>query len=186
MGPNEGAASDDDEEGADNGERSEVDYEASDDPDAADGSDDEFDSAVSEASDEEEEQDPADFDDDEDDPASRPSISRPSNVVDYVGASRGRSASPSAAEKGKAKAPLWTDPADEAARVDMEGDRRMRKLARGQRGQKGVGADGKVDGKELQRRLREQCVFLPCPTWTCECVACEASCWDPLRTHKCT
>jgi hypothetical protein len=50
----------------------------------------------------------------------------------------------------KGKPPLWVDQADQAVRVDLEEERRLRKLARGKQGAT------KVSGVELEKRLREQ------------------------------
>ncbi len=81
---------------------------------------------------------------DEDD-AERPSISLPDDLINL------RSPSPSRpSRKAKEKEPLWRDPADELVNIDLNGERRMRKLARGK------GGDGKVGGKELEKRLRQQ------------------------------
>jgi hypothetical protein len=52
--------------------------------------------------------------------------------------------------KGKSRACVWSDPADGAINVNLENDKRLRKLARG----KGKGAE--VTGSELEERLREQ------------------------------
>jgi hypothetical protein len=57
--------------------------------------------------------------------------------------------------KGKGKMPLWVDEADENVQVDMESDKRMRKLARGKQGDQ-----TNIPGKELEKRLREQYVVL--------------------------
>lgn len=48
---------------------------------------------------------------------------------------------------------VWHDPSDERITVDMEGDKRLKKLARG-KGKKAV-----VNGQELQRKLKEQYVY---------------------------
>ena len=46
---------------------------------------------------------------------------------------------------------LWHDPADDAIRVDLAADTRLRKLARGKTGREAV-----VGGKSLENKLREQ------------------------------
>ena len=46
---------------------------------------------------------------------------------------------------------LWHDPADDAVRVDLAADTRLRKLARGKTGREAV-----VGGKSLENKLREQ------------------------------
>ncbi|ORX39627.1 WD40-repeat-containing domain protein [Kockovaella imperatae] len=74
--------------------------------------------------------------------------------------SRSRSGSPSVKGKERRQA-LWVDPADEMISVDLIKDRRMRKMARGKAGEEGV-----VDGRELEKRLREQFERLhPRPQW---------------------
>lgn len=54
--------------------------------------------------------------------------------------------------KGTRRA-VWHDPSDERITVNMEGDKRLKKLARG-KGKKSV-----VNGQELQRKLKEQYVL---------------------------
>jgi U3 small nucleolar RNA-associated protein 18 len=49
------------------------------------------------------------------------------------------------------RAALWHDPADDAIRVDLAADTRLRKLARGKTGREAV-----VGGKGLESKLREQ------------------------------
>lgn len=49
------------------------------------------------------------------------------------------------------RAALWHDPADDAIRVDLAADTRLRKLARGK-----TGRDAVVGGKGLESKLREQ------------------------------
>jgi U3 small nucleolar RNA-associated protein 18 len=71
-------------------------------------------------------------------------------VVDYI--EEEEESKIDANGKGKGKA-VWQDPSDELLSVDMEGDRRLKKLARG-KGKKGV-----VNGQELQLKLKEQYVF---------------------------
>ncbi|RXK39981.1 hypothetical protein M231_02776 [Tremella mesenterica] len=59
----------------------------------------------------------------------------------------------------KRKKKLWRDPADDAILVDLDSDKRLRKLGRGKGG-------GKVNGVELERRLRQQYEALhPRPSW---------------------
>ncbi len=100
----------------------------------------------SQSSDDEDSQEDSLVSSDEED-SDRPSISLPDDLIDL------RSAFPSLrTRKGKEKASLWRDPADELVNVDLNGERRMRKLARGK------GGDTKVGGKELEKRLREQYV----------------------------
>ena len=47
------------------------------------------------------------------------------------------------------KGGVWTDPADQAIRVDLEANRMLKKLGRGK-------GDPKISGVELEKRLREQ------------------------------
>ena len=49
------------------------------------------------------------------------------------------------------KKALWHDPADELVSVTLADDKRLRKLARGKEGQ-----DSKVQGKDLEKKLRGQ------------------------------
>ena len=55
-------------------------------------------------------------------------------------------------KKGKERAALWTDPADDLIMVDLDENRRLRKLGRG----KSKGNGGMISGKVLEQRLREQ------------------------------
>lgn len=57
-----------------------------------------------------------------------------------------------AADQRSQRQLLWQDPADDNVSVSLKSDRRLRKLARGQ------GAEDSVNGPELQKKLREQCV----------------------------
>ncbi|WVR04945.1 hypothetical protein IAU60_001957 [Kwoniella sp. DSM 27419] len=93
----------------------------------------------------------------EDKPKDRPTISVPDDVVDLqVEESR---------IKGKERAVLWHDPADDLVGVDMSENRRLRKLDRGNKKRKVEGGE-MIDGKELQGRLREQFETLhPPPKW---------------------
>jgi hypothetical protein len=74
--------------------------------------------------------------------ANAPRITIPDGVVDYDDEKD---------VKGKGKA-VWHDSADERINVDMEQDKRLKKLARGKKG-------SLVDGAELQKRLKQQYVF---------------------------
>ena len=46
---------------------------------------------------------------------------------------------------------VWNDPSDSAVRVDVEANRLLKKLGRGK-------GDPNIDGTELEKRLRGQCV----------------------------
>ena len=79
----------------------------------------------------------------------QPIITLPDDLIEL------RSVSPTlSTRKGKEKEPLWYDTADELVNIDLNGERRMRKLARGKSG------DSRVGGKEYEKRLREQYVWL--------------------------
>ena len=56
-----------------------------------------------------------------------PVISLPDHLVDL----RSVRSSSSSSRKGKEKEPLWHDPADELVNIDLNGESRLRKLARG-------------------------------------------------------
>lgn len=73
----------------------------------------------------------------DDDHADQPSISLPEDIV-Y----------PTTTDKGKG--PVWSDPADDIIKASLNDNRRLKKLGRGKQG------DGHVNGKELEKRLREQ------------------------------
>jgi U3 small nucleolar RNA-associated protein 18 len=124
----------------------------------------------------------------EEDGPNAPSIFVPPNVVDIPSRPRARASSSASASssgssgseddgravnknknksksKGKAtskpkgKQPLWLDPADQLISVDLENDKRLRKLARGVNG-------STVKGKELEKRLRQQYESIhPRPDW---------------------
>lgn len=73
---------------------------------------------------------------------SRPTITLPPDIYDGPETTGG---------KGKKnKTAVWSDPADTVLRVDLEDEKRLKKLARGKEG------STKVSGVELEKRLREQ------------------------------
>lgn len=76
----------------------------------------------------------------------RPSITVPDDIIDL----------PSSHDEELARSkrvPLWNDPSDEMAKVDISASRRLKKVDRGKR----KTVEGElVGGKELQARLREQ------------------------------
>jgi hypothetical protein len=76
------------------------------------------------------------------DKRSRPTITLPPDIYD------GPETKTSGRKKGKAA--VWSDPADAVLRVDLEEEKRLKKLARGKEG------STKVSGVELEKRLREQ------------------------------
>ena len=80
----------------------------------------------------------------------QPIIILPEDLIEPRSISPGTQSS----RKGKEKESLWFDPADELVNIDLNGERRMRKLARGKNG------NSKVGGKEFEKRLREQYVRL--------------------------
>ncbi|KAE8537612.1 hypothetical protein D1P53_006320 [Cryptococcus gattii VGV] len=86
----------------------------------------------------------------------RPSITVPDDIIDL----------PSSHDEELARSkrvPLWNDPSDEMAKVDISASRRLKKVDRGKR----KTVEGElVGGKELQARLREQFERLhPPPDW---------------------
>lgn len=88
----------------------------------------------------------------DEDETDRPTITLPDDIVDL----------PSSHDEELSRSkrvPLWNDPADEMAKVDISASRRLKKVDRGKR----KTVEGElVGGKELRARLREQSVFSPC------------------------
>lgn len=76
------------------------------------------------------------------DKRSRPTITLPPDIYD------GPEAVTTGRKKGKNA--VWSDPADAVLRVDLEEEKRLKKLARGKEG------STKVSGVELEKRLRVQ------------------------------
>lgn len=96
----------------------------------------------------------------EEDGPNAPSIYVPPEVVDIPNRSDLADGDEGNAHtQGKQRKAIWHDPADDLVTVNLEDDRRLRKLARGVNG-------SVVKGKEFQKRLRQQFEALhPRPEW---------------------
>jgi U3 small nucleolar RNA-associated protein 18 len=136
-----GDSSDDDEDEVDVEVDDEEEVEDSEESDSDSDSAPEFDGASANSDDDEEVGGEGQY---EEKGANAPRITIPEGVVDFSYDDDDKDV------KGKGKA-VWHDSADDRISVDMEKDNRMKKLARGKKG-------GLVDGQELQKRLRQQCV----------------------------